>query len=401
MELYHYLGVSKEGKRVKGRILSDNAQDLEQRLENLEVSLISFRRERNRYLNAFGQQKIKPYDLILMTRQLHQLLSVGLSLLEILTELKMSTKNRALSELISTVVHAMHAGSSFSKALSPFESVFGRIYIRMISVGEKSGNLIQVLQDLERILSWQQALAHKSKRLLFYPMMVGVVVLTIAVLMMVFVVPELMSFIRTVDGDVGWSTTALIATSEFFQKYYLWLFLCLIVMISGVRWGRSNNAAFSLKLDEMYLRLPIIGPSLLQIYLSRMARNVAMMMASGLHFTDALLESKKIVKNQFLCRKVELVAQSVVEGTLIHRAFDSIDLVPKVAIRMIKVGEMGGDAEGAFQNVATYFESEVSNRIQRIEPLVEPALTVFMAVVVGWIVLAAMMPIYQTVSMVN
>ncbi|KUJ74792.1 type II secretion system protein [Thiomicrospira sp. XS5] len=401
MELYRYTGVNRFGKRVRGEVQASNEQDLEQRLRSAQIDLLSFKVKSPGLLGGFGHHKISRREIITLTTQFKQLLKAGVPLMEIIDELRKSDDSDATREMLSAVYESMEGGQSFSQALKPYENRLGSVYIALVAVGEKSGQMATVLDRLEAMLKWEESLAAKAKKVMVYPSIVGLVVLAVILMMMLFVVPELVSFIREMGGELSFATESLIAVSGFMQQYLLELVLVPIALWLGVKWWRKRSSDFRIQMDRLLFKTPLVGSVLYKLKVARFASTLAVMHSAGIHFGESLKLSATVVGNAYLQRNIERAMALIEEGETIHQAFALAEVFPSMAVRMVKVGEQTSNMDEALRNVSDYYDTEAKETIDRVEPAIEPFLTVVMALVVGWVMLAVLGPVYETISKVQ
>lgn len=401
MEVYRYTGVNRFGKRVRGEVQASNEQDLEQRLRSAQIDLLSFRVKSSGLFSGFGHHKITRRDIITLTTQFKQLLKAGVPLMEIIDDLRKSDDSDATREMLSAVYESMEGGQSFSQALKPYENRLGAVYIALVAVGEKTGQMATVLSRLETMLKWEESLAAKTKKVMIYPSIVGLVVLAVILMMMLFVVPELVSFIREMGGELSFATESLIAVSGFMQHYLLELVLVPMGVWLGVKWWKNRSQAFRIQMDRLLFKIPVIGSVLYKLKIARFASTLAVMHSAGIHFGESLKLSSSVVANAYLERNIERAMLLIEEGETIYQAFSLAEVFPSMAIRMVKVGEQSGGMDEALRHVSDYYDAEAKESIERIEPAIEPLLTVVMALVVGWVMLAVLGPVYETISKVQ
>jgi type IV pilus assembly protein PilC len=400
MQNYRYTGINRFGKRVSGVMPAANANELNQRLLKKNINLISSKKQTNSFF-GMKMSKVTRKDIISITFQFEQLLKAGVPLMEIIEDLRDSYEADAVKEMLAGIHDAMQGGSTFSDALREYESVFGNVYISLVSVGENTGKLDKILADLASMLKWEDELVSKAKKVMIYPTIVATVVVAVVILMMVFVVPELLGFIKSMGGELGFATIALIATSEFIQEYLLYLFLTPVVIVLALKWWRSKSEKFKIQSDEKLLKVSIIGPVIYKLKLARIANSLAVMYGAGVSFTESLKMTSAVAGNAYLERNIDYAVRLIQEGKPINEAFSEAKVFPVMAIRMVKVGENSGQMDDALRNVSYFYDREAKELIEKIEPTIEPLLTVIMGFIVGWVMLAVLGPIYDTISKVQ
>lgn len=400
MRNYRYRGINQTGKRVQGEMQASNEQDLEQRLRAINIDLLTFKSKPYKSDRLLKRSRVTRRDIIVVTSQLRQLLKAGVPLMDILDDLRRTYENEAVCEILSSIYKSMEGGESFSLALKNYEAVFGKVYISLVAVGEKTGQLDQVLENLEHTMKWEESLASKAKKVMIYPAIVATVVLAVVVLLMIFVVPELLSFINEMDGSLGFATVSLIATSHFIREYLIFISLFLAATFYLLKWWLKKSHAFRVKFDRFIFKIYIFGPILLKLKIARFASTLSIMYGAGINFNDSLKLASMVTGNAFLEERVSESRHLIEEGETIYKAFDLSGLLPPLAVRMVKVGEQSGNMDEALRNVSEYYDTEAKDLIEKIEPAIEPILTVVMALMVGWVMMAVLGPVYETISKV-
>ncbi len=401
MEIYRYTGVNRFGKRVRGEVQASNERDLEQRLRSAQIDLLSFKVKSPGLFGGFGHHKISRRQIITLTTQFKQLMKAGVPLMEIIDDLRKFDDSDAIREMLSAVYESMEGGQSFSQALKPYENRLGKVYIALVAVGEKTGQMTAVLSRLEAMLKWEENLAVKTKKVMVYPSIVGLVVLAVILMMMLFVVPELVTFIREMGGELSFATESLIAVSGFMQHYLLELVLLPFGIWLGLRWWKARSLDFRVQLDRLLFKVPVIGSVVYKLKIARFASTLAVMHSAGINFGESLALSASVVDNAYLERNIQHAMALIEEGETIHQAFSLAEVFPPMAIRMVKVGEQSSNMDEALRYVSDYYDAEAKDSIERVEPAIEPFLTVVMALVVGWVMLAVLGPVYETISKVQ
>ena len=400
MQNYQYSGVNKFGKRVSGVLPAANEQELEQKLVKSEIDLLSYKKKSEGF-SLFSKPKISRKEIIGFTFQLEQLLKAGVPLMDILDDLKDSFESDSVKELLANIYEAMEGGKTFSQALSSYTEEFGEVYISLVSVGEKTGKLEEILVNLADMLKWEDELVSKAKKVMIYPAIVATVVIAVVILMMLFVVPELLGFIKSMGGELGFATIALIATSGFIQEYILEIFVVPFVSVFVFKWWRKKSPDFKVKTDELSLNLWVVGPVLYKLKLARIANSLAVMYSAGVSFPDSLRMASIIAGNKYLEGNINVARQMIEDGKPIFEAFEQASVFPSMAVRMVKVGELSGAMDDALKNVSYFYDREAKELIDKIEPAIEPILTVIMGFVVGWVMIAVLGPIYDTIAQVQ
>lgn len=400
MQIYQFSGINRYGERVRGQIEGKNQAEVEQKLQASKVDILSLK-PKGRGFRLLKRTQITRKEIIAITFQFEQLLRAGVPLMEILADLRDSFENHAVKEMLDFIYQSMEGGETFSHALQSYRDVFGDVYISLVSVGEQTGQLEVILADLANMLKWEDELLAKAKKVMIYPAIVSLVVLGVVLLMMVFVVPELLGFIGQMGGDLGASTRALIATSSFIQNNILLLAAAPFVLVFIFKAWLKRSESFRVLFDKAKFKIKIIGPVLYKLKIARLANSLAVMYSAGMSFTESMLLASKVVDNTYMEKNVLMAIRLIKEGEPIHQAFATAKVFPALGVRMVKVGERSGQMDESLKNVGYFYDREAKESIEKIEPAIEPLLTIIMAVIVGWVMLAVLGPVYDTITQVQ
>ena len=397
MPLYTYKAIDSVGKAVLGRVDAANVFDLEQRLARMSLDLITGAptRQTSRIVAA---GKITRQDLINFCFHLEQLAGAGVPLVEGLMDLRDSVENRRFREVVGGLVEAIQGGRTLSQALADYPEVFGRVFCSLVRSGEQTGNLPEVLKSLTESIKWEDELASQTKKMLMYPLFVGTIVLLVTFFLMIFLVPQMTAFIRNMGQELPLQTVILIHVSNFCVNYW-WLILATPpAVFFAVRYAARANPAVEFALDRYKLGLPIVGPVLRKIILSRFTSSFATMYASGITVLDAIRSAEEILGNRPLEEALRGAGQQIADGKGMTAAFQDAGLFPPLVIRMLRIGEATGGLDTALLNVSYFFNREVKESIGKMQAMIEPALTLVLGALLGWVMISVLGPVYDTIS---
>ena len=382
------------GKIVTGSMIANNDVDLELRVDKMNMDLISFKSESKSSLFT-KKISITRTELINLTFHLEQLAKAGVPLVNSIEDLRDSVESSVLREVLSSIVEAIQAGSKFSESLKDYPTIFDEVYVSMIEVAEKTGKLGEVLHDLAEMIRWQDELISKSKKILIYPAFVFSVVFAVMLFLMVYLVPQLSGFLTNFDTELPFYTAALIATSNFISGYWYIIVAVPIIIPIFITIGVKNSHSFHFSYDQFKLKMPLIGPISYRIKLARFANYFALMYSSGITVLESIELSKKIMANLALEDALQRVHNQIADGESISSSFATVGLFSPLIIRMVSIGETTGEMDVALKNVSYFYTREVTEKIEKIEPAIQPIITVFLGLMVCWIILSVMAPIYD------
>lgn len=400
MPNYKYKAVDATGKIILGSLDAGNVADLELRLEKMEMDLVTYK-QKQPGADLFGRNKVGRRDLINFSFYLEQLTQAGVPILEGLADLRDGEENPTFRDVVTGVIEAIEGGKSFSQALELYPNIFDNVFTSLIKVGERSGKMSEVLVDITETLKWQDELMAKAKKIMTYPAVSGSLVLAVLMFMMIFLVPDIMSGIVGLGGKIPFETRALMATSRFLVDYwYLVIGTPFVVFIVVSYYYRTSSKA-KFKIDGMLLKLWVIGPVSEKIKISRFTRYFALMFASGITVLDAIELSKSVVSNTVLEDGIDRAWQQISEGGSISESFKNIGIFPPLVVRMLRVGETSGQMDKSLRNVSYFFDRDINDSIDNLEPIVQTAMMSTIGLFVLWLVMAVMGPIYDTVSTIQ
>ncbi|MBV1931765.1 MAG: type II secretion system F family protein [Porticoccaceae bacterium] len=400
MAQFAYKAIDRKGKKVTGSILANNIEDLEFRLSKYGQELISAKPQKKRS-RLFSRSSIDRRALIVFFIDLEQMAGAGIAIIDSLIEMRDSASSPAMLEMTAGLVEAISSGKSLSEAMEEYPRIFNQITIKLIIAGEHTGNMVHIFGELKDTLRWQDDVISKTKKLMMYPLFVGVIVFAVICFLMIYLVPKLISFILSMGQEVPLITQVLIYVSEIFVNYWGVIVLAPPVLLFVGREILKRNARAQYLFDEYQLKVPLLGEALKKIMLSRFTRNFALLYDAGISVLDCLDVSEKTVTNTYLAGELAYTRQQIQEGASINEAFTKAELFPALVLRMIQVGEMTGGLGNSLANVSDFYTRDVNDLIDKLQSMIEPFMTVFMGLLLGWIMLAVLGPIYDIIGTIQ
>lgn len=339
-------------------------------------------------------------DLALMTRQFATLLVAGLPLVDVLGVLIDQAEKKSIKGLLADLREQVRGGQALSAALETYPKDFSTIYIHMVRAGEASGALDQILFRLAEFLEKQQALKSKVTNATLYPALMLAVGVAVLFFLMTFVVPKITAVFASMKQTLPWPTLVLMSVSQFFADYWM-LLVGLVIgsMFLAQRFIRTEGGR--MVADRLTLRLPLIGDVARMVSISRLAGTLATMLASGVHLLEAMDVSKRVMNNRVLEEAVEGARKNIREGETIADPLKRSGEFPALVTHMIAVGERSGEMEEMLRRVSQIYDGEVERVITRLTSLMEPIMILVMGVIVFFIVVAILLPIFEMGQMVH
>ncbi|MDY6982235.1 MAG: type II secretion system F family protein [Pseudomonadota bacterium] len=400
MALYSYKAMTRDGMTRTGSLEATNEADLEKRLGNMKLDLIKADLTVQKPLTP-GNHRVERRDLIIFCLQMSQLLRAGVPLIEALSDLRDSLDSPQFKEVIASLIEVIESGKNLSQSMEDFPQVFDTLFISLIRAGEATGRLAEVLEALTDMIKWQDELATSTKKLLMTPLIVGTVVLGVTGFLMVYLVPQLIQFIEGIGQELPLHTRALIATSSFIRNFwYLWLFIPPALFIGAQILIRTNDDV-RYRFDGLKLRIPKLGPVMLKIILSRFANFFSMMYAAGIPILASLEIAEGIIDNRVVRAAIAKARTDIEQGEPITQSLANTGMFPPLVLRMLKIGETTGKLDKALMNVSYFYERDIKDSIDKLQTLIQPAMTLVVGGMLGWVMISVLGPVYDSLSTVQ
>jgi len=395
MPAFKYKAVDKTGRPARGALDAVNEVDLELRLRRMGLDLVTYREVDKTPGRLVGGGSITRRDLITFCFDMEQITRSGIPLLEGIRDLRDSIENPRFREVLTTLIEDMEGGRVLSQTMSQHPYVFDHVFVSLIRAGEQAGQLTKVFENLGNTLKWEDELASQTKRLLMYPALVLVVVIGVMMFMLMYLVPQVVQLLKTMGIVLPLQTRILIFVSNFVVNYWPFvLSVPIAVVIAIVFLVRQSPKAHYLW-DHAKLHLPVIGPILQKIILSRFTNFFALMYQSGITVLEAIKTSEDIVDNRVIADGLMRAGAQINAGDSLTETFRNLGIFPPLVIRMLRVGEATGALDTALLNVTYFYNRDVKEAVDKGLAMLGPVLTVVlggMLVVIMWSVLG---PVYD------
>lgn len=357
---------------------------------------ITLKQEGNKFLTKITS-RVKTKDRIIFTRQLSTLLNAGLPLTQSLRTVAGQTESKQLALVVNEVIGTVEGGVSLSQALSSHPKIFNDVYIALVAAGESSGTLDMAL---ERIADQQEKdadMISKVRGALVYPIIVTFVIGAVVVFLLTTVVPQIQLLYRDFNKELPFLTAILIGFANILINFW-WLIL-LILIAGGFFLGRWLKTSSGTDVaDRLKLNVPLFGDLFTKLYMARFSRTGQTLVASGVQMIEMLRITSRAVDNVHVARAIGRASKKVQGGKALSDSLRDEDVFVPLVPQMLKVGEQSGSIDKMMGKSADYFETELDNKIKTISTTIEPVLMVVLAVLVGGIVLAILVPVYGLAS---
>ena len=398
MGAYQYLAVDERGKERKGVLEGDTPRQVRQLLRERKLMPVNVsevaQKERRAGPKLAVRRGISALDLALLTRQLATLTRAGLPLEEALQAVSEQTDKPRLKSIMLGVRAKVMEGHTLAAGLAEFPRAFPEIYRATVTAGEQAGHLDAVLERLADYTESRQALRQQVSHAMIYPIVLTTMAFAIITAMLVYVVPKVISVFENTGNELPPLTRALIATSDFLRDWW-WLTILLVVAAALATRQILKDPAARRRYHFLLLRVPLVGRLVRGINTARFTRTLSILSTSGVPVLEALHIGASVVINLPMRDAIDEAAVRVREGGAIGRALAVSRLFPPMSIHLISSGEASGKLDDMLERAAAHQESEMNSLISTLLGIMEPALIVFMGVVVLLIVMAILLPIFQ------
>jgi type IV pilus assembly protein PilC len=398
--LYRYTAYTGDKRVIEGTIDAASEQLAKDRLWQSGHRVLSLKAARVR--RSFRQQfptifGVKGRDVIVFSRQLATLVERGVNAFAALEILRDQIRNPAFRDVVASLVQDLEQGTSFADAVSKHPNAFPPMYSRMVGVGEKTGNLQQVLRQVAGYMEKEKAALKRVSGALVYPALVLVVACGVVAILMTFTLPPLLDMFTEFDAELPLVTKVLVGTvglvTGYWQFYLPVMAVAVILVVLRVRTPAGRG-----ELDRLLLAVPLIGSIIAQREMAHLCRTMSLSLQAGLSMVEAMDLSIQTAQNTVVRQALANVRTRVVEGRGLHQALDADGLFPSLLVQMVRVGEQVGTLGLDLETVGDLYEQEVDERVNLLLAMMQPALILILGVVVAFIAISVIMPMYSVMG---
>jgi|YelNatPaOPRAMG01_1025707.scaffolds.fasta_scaffold02075_20 type IV pilus assembly protein PilC len=393
MAYFRWKGTINNVKR-KGEVIADSKENAIIKLKKQNINVLSIKQSAPPIELDF-LNKVKPKDIMIMTKQLSIMLNAGIPIVSAFNILIEQIKHPKLKKIIRNIKENVESGSSFSNALKEHKDIFSDLYINMVESGEASGNLDVVLQRLVITMEKDLELKRKLKGALIYPTMVSIVAVGVIALILTFVIPTFSKMYADSGMQLPLLTRMVIGASNFLRDYIIIILLILAIIIGAFVIAKKKSIKFRTYIDSVLLKLPLLGTLILKTSIARFSSILSMLTSGGVSILEAIDIGAKTSGNLVIENSLNKVKESVKEGSNLSEPISKAGIFPDMVSQMISVGEETGKLEDMLVKVSQYYEEEVDNSVKNLTTMLEPIIIVFLGVIVGTLVIAMYLPIFK------
>ena len=391
--IYAWEGVNRKGRKVSGETSGHNPALIKALLRQQGINPGRVRKKSAGWPRL--APLVKPADIALFTRQLATLLKAGIALLQALDIIADGFENRHMRALVQSLKQDIAAGSSLAIALQKQPRCFDELYCNLIAAGEQAGALEALLERVATHLEKSEQLKARIKKAMTYPMTVLAVATLVSAILLIHVVPQFQGLFAGVDAQLPGFTLGVISLSEFMQHNWWVLILVAGTGFAGLRKAYRSSTGFRHWLDARLLKAPVAGTLLKKSAIARYARTLSTTFAAGVPLVQALDSVAGATGNGLFKQAINRMRHDVSTGTQLNESMAVSGLFPGMAIQMTAIGEESGTLDTMLEKVASHYEADVDHLVDNLTSLMEPLIMVVLGGIVGALVLAMYLPIFQ------
>lgn len=386
-------GTDRKGGRVKGELSGTNSALVKAQLRKQGINPTKVRKKG---ISLLGKgKKIKPMDIALFTRQMATMMGSGVPLLQSFDIIGEGFDNPNMRKLVDEIKQEVASGNSLANSLRKKPQYFDDLYCNLVDAGEQSGALESLLDRVATYKEKTESLKAKIRKAMTYPIAVIVVALIVSAILLIKVVPQFQSVFSSFGAELPAFTQMVIGISEVLQQWWFVVLIALFLIAFAVREFHRRSEKFRDAVDKGILKLPVVGDILYKSAVARYARTLATTFAAGVPLVEALDSVSGATGNVVFRTAVNKIKQDVSSGTQLNFSMRTTGVFPSMAIQMAAIGEESGSLDAMLDKVASYYEEEVDNAVDNLTTLMEPMIMAVLGVLVGGLIIAMYLPIFQ------
>ncbi|CAK7014409.1 type II secretion system F family protein [Tissierella sp.] len=399
--IYRYKAVSQDGEMIEGYFEGNEKSDVLAMLKGNNYLTVSIEKdiEAEAQIDIFSS-KVKKKDLAVFCRQFYTMLDAGIGIVKCIEILEKQSENKNLIKALGALHENVQKGFTLSEGMKKHPKVFPALLINMIEAGEVSGNLDTIMERMAIHFEKENKLENKIKSALIYPIALAVVSIAVVIFLLVAVMPTFIGMFESSGQALPVPTQVLLNISNWLTNFWYIFIVIVVGMIAGFGTFRQTPIGRNF-LDTLKLKIPIVKDTNVKIITSRFTRTLSTLISSGIPLLQSIDVVAKVVGNKVVHDRLAIAAENVRKGVALSRAINEMGVFPPMVDSMIKIGEESGSLDDILYKTADFYDDEVEVALQRMTSLMEPLMLVVMAVVIGFIVIAMAMPMFDMVNTIQ
>lgn len=402
MPAFKYKAINKNGEKIEGNFIANNENEVLAMIRGKEYYpvLVKKTSQRKKIDLSYIFSKVKKKDVAVLCRQLSTLLNAGLDILNCVHILRQQTENKKLTFSLNEIYEDIQRGSTLSEAMNKYNNIYPQLLINMIEAGEATGSLNNVVEKMAQHYEKESKMDNKINNAMVYPIVLGIVSIGVVVFLLTYVMPTFMTMFESSETELPVLTKKLLAVSNIMRNYWYLLLISTIAMIIGLRELAKKEKVENV-LETIKLKMPILKNINQIIITSRFTRNLSIVLYSGISIIEALEIVSKVVGNKLVERKLLESREKIMKGISLGETLKDINIFPPMVLAMIKIGEESGSLDSILEKTANFYDEEVETKLSKIATLIEPMMILFMGLVVAFIVVAMILPIFDMYNAIS
>jgi type IV pilus assembly protein PilC len=394
-ETYIWEGKDSKGQKADGETMGKSVALVKADLRRQGINPTKVRKKPKPLFGGGGKTKVTPADISIFARQLATMMDSGVPIVQSFEIIGKGHDNKGMSELLNAVKNDIESGTTLSDALSKHPLYFDELFCNLVQAGEHAGILDSILDKIATYKEKTEAIKAKIKKAMTYPIAIMVVAGIITMILLIFVIPQFEQLFSGFGADLPAMTKFVVAMSEWMQEWWWAMLAGIYGTIKIAKEAKKRSKAFNIFLDRALLKAPVVGAILHKAAIARYARTLSTMFAAGVPLVEAMDSVSGAVGNIVYREAVIKMRDEVSTGTQINVAMKHTNLFPHMVVQMTAIGEEAGSVDTMLSKVADFYEAEVDDSVDNMTALLEPIIMAFLGVVIGGLVIAMYLPIFQ------
>ena len=400
-ETYIWEGKDSKGQKAQGETIGKSVALVKADLRRQGINPTKVRKKPKPLFGGGGKTKITPSDISIFARQLATMMDSGVPIVQSFEIIGKGHENQGMSELLNAVKNDIEGGTTLSDALSKHPLYFDELFCNLVQAGEHAGILDSILDKIATYKEKTELIKSKIKKAMTYPIAILVVAGIITMILLIFVIPQFEQLFSGFGADLPAMTKAVVAMSKWMQEWWWALLGVIFGTIKIAKEAKRRSKKFNIFLDRALLKAPVIGAIMHKAAIARYARTLSTMFAAGVPLVEAMDSVSGAVGNIVYKEAVIKMRDEVSTGTQINVAMKQTNLFPHMVVQMTAIGEEAGSVDTMLSKVADFYEAEVDDAVDNMTALLEPIIMAFLGVVIGGLVIAMYLPIFQMGKVVS
>ena len=395
LDVFTWHGVNRKGKKINGELSANNIMELKAQLRKQGITPSKVKKKAKPLFGMSGDKAITPADIAIISRQIATMLGAGVPLVQTIEMIGKGHNNGSMQKLLGEIGHKLSSGIPLSDCLRDHPLYFDDLYCDLVASGEQSGSLETIYDRIATYKEKAEALKAKIKKAMTYPIAVLVIAAVVTSILLIFVVPVFQEIFASFGAELPGFTLFVVGISDFMVAYWYLALGSIFAFIFLFKRAHRNSPKLRDQVDRQILKLPVIGDILEKAAVARYARTLSTTFAAGVPLIDALESAAGAAGNAVFRDAILEIRSEVMSGMQMNLAMRNCSIFPDMVIQMVAIGEESGAVDDMLSKVATVYEQQVDDAVDSLTSLLEPMIMAVLGVVIGGLIIAMYLPIFQ------